>query len=170
MQQQNQKTHHERKRQYVKSRADEPLEKPDQQRQKRTLDAKAAQHQYTAPAPDTRPRRPRAGWASVSSPWTLRLFGTAPFRLPEDFPVDLPPEARFFVCFSATRLRPFRKSGTAAASQAPRPSNNSKSRRIFRVGRPAAENRWQSSPTRTRRPRRPDTSAHSSTPRPSKIL
>ena len=44
MQQQNQKTHHERKRQYVKSRADEPLEKPDQQRQKRTLDAKAAQH------------------------------------------------------------------------------------------------------------------------------
>ena len=30
--------------QYVKSRADEPLEKPDQQRQKRALDAKAAQH------------------------------------------------------------------------------------------------------------------------------
>ena len=33
MQQQDQKPHHERKRQYVKSRADEPLEKPDQQRQ-----------------------------------------------------------------------------------------------------------------------------------------
>ena len=90
------------------------------------------------------------------------------FRLPEDFPVVLPPETRFFVCFSAIRLRPFRKSGTAAASQAPRPSNNNRIRRIFRAGQSAAESRWQSNPTQMRRRHPPDTSAHSSTPRRSR--
>ena len=43
MQQQNQKAHHKRKRQYVKPRTDQALKQRDQKRQQRALDAETAQ-------------------------------------------------------------------------------------------------------------------------------